>query len=481
MSIQSNDGKWHNYKDGERLYADTKSPNLDSDLQKNIADELDSAFDKIIGRDTAFSTLNGAILGRNDFAFSVQGSTINVAAGRAYINGRRAYAQPFSQALGANVSYSICVKLSDSGYSNATKEWEANVILVTNVPVDSLRIGSVTTVASVITIVDERPIYTPTHTAGRTILDTTTPTDTAYSLHARLNMFANRIKSITGATTWLGTTTGSPTLKSLFDKFLGSNGHTHAGTDGNGPKISAENVTLASPNQATVELAINSLRTSKLDLTGGTISGDINLSRPPTADNHATRRIYVDNLHAAALAYTDSKVNKTMVTGKIMLGPGVSNLITYNSQETWKTITGTKEGVSGAIPITTKGGVIMFTADSPLRLRFSFSMSTSDGDGFLSYRIAFNLKRNGTNTNGGNNPELSGAYSRSAAHPDSPRIVDDPIYIPTMYDLVPLTSTAVTYLYYLEAYVHNVTYDNIAIYTPTISTSGGSWYALVNI
>ncbi|MEK6646756.1 MAG: LamG domain-containing protein [Candidatus Firestonebacteria bacterium] len=72
---------------------------------------------------------------------------------------------------------------------------------------------------------------------GTTVDDTVTPAASATDLKNRLDMFANRIKDIIGATTggWLGSISAS--LKTLWDKFNDSTGRKHTGTGNDAPKI----------------------------------------------------------------------------------------------------------------------------------------------------------------------------------------------------------------------------------------------------
>ncbi len=56
-----------------------------------------------------------------------------------------------------------------------------------------------------------------------------------------LSWLANRIRTITGETSWL--TAPAATLSALWGKFHATTGHKHDGTAGNGPKLSSSSIT----------------------------------------------------------------------------------------------------------------------------------------------------------------------------------------------------------------------------------------------
>jgi hypothetical protein len=80
-------------------------------------------------------------------------------------------------------------------------------------------------------------IETELGTDPKTITDATTPAASPGSVAAFLDMVATQLKTITGGANWY--TAPLNTLVYLVGRFNGTTGHTHDGTDGNGPIISA--------------------------------------------------------------------------------------------------------------------------------------------------------------------------------------------------------------------------------------------------
>ncbi|MFH5187098.1 phage tail protein [Paenibacillus sp. TAB 01] len=86
---------------------------------------------------------------------------------------------------------------------------------------------------------------TDTILGNRTIDDTATPNTGPNTLTNLLSFIGNRLKNITGESNW--SISPAMTIKQIFNKFLGAaagGGHTHDGTNGNGPKIAAGNISL---------------------------------------------------------------------------------------------------------------------------------------------------------------------------------------------------------------------------------------------
>jgi hypothetical protein len=95
---------------------------------------------------------------------------------------------------------------------------------------------------------------------------------------------------------------------------------------------------------------------SKLNLSGGTMTGALTLSGAPTADNHATTKIYVDELIAAGIHYHDPvRVESPDSAGSLTA--------TYNNGASGVGATLTNNGTQAALVI---DGVTLSTSDRVL-------------------------------------------------------------------------------------------------------------------
>ena len=105
-----------------------------------------------------------------------------------------------------------------------------------------------------------------------------------------------------------------------------------------------------------VTSAIQTQLDSKLNLSGGTMTGALTLSGAPTADNHATTKIYVDDLIAAGIHYHDPvRVESPDDAGSLTA--------TYNNGTNGVGATLTNNGTQAALVI---DGVTLATSDRVL-------------------------------------------------------------------------------------------------------------------
>jgi hypothetical protein len=105
-----------------------------------------------------------------------------------------------------------------------------------------------------------------------------------------------------------------------------------------------------------VTSAIQTQLDSKLNLSGGTMTGALTLSGAPTADNHATTKIYVDELIAAGIHYHDPvRVESPDSAGSLSA--------TYDNGTSGVGATLTNNGTQAALVI---DGVTLATSDRVL-------------------------------------------------------------------------------------------------------------------
>lgn len=437
----SNDGKWFNYVDQSRLYADTTSPNLDTDLQANIANELEiSYWEAFSGRISSSSlapsnAFKGVVIGNSGTLTSTGTGNVTVAAVTGYVSGRRTTTSAStSLTLSASKTYYIYLKVTASGaYSISSKSWPGEIVALESsvaAPAYSVVLATVVTNSSnAVTLTDQRFRYEPSQISAYSVdsnpqsTKSNYPQTYAYSLSDRLDMIVTRIANILGSTDWLNNITSTASLTSLNAKF-GTGGHAHTGVDGQGPKLASSNITYTGNfdgvTQSDVDGALDSLYSNKLSL-GGADASKRTMTAPLTLSANPTSA-----LHAATKQYVDGKLSKSMQTGYLHRGKpvGFSNATgTPPTISGWTVLSGNAPTTSqvgqsgsndgqtdGGISITTTipGQLIRFVIPEPLTLRVATNFVANNQqnwwDWFIGLRVYFRVTRDGNDVYTKGNP-----------------------------------------------------------------------------
>ena len=437
----SNDGKWFNYVDQSRLYADTTSPNLDTDLQANIANELEiSYWEAFSGRIFSSSlapsnAFKGVVIGNSGTLTSTGAGNVTVAAVTGYVSGRRTTTSAAtSLTLSASKTYYIYLKVTDSGaYSISSKSWPGEIVALESsvaAPAYSVVLATVVTNPSnAVTLTDQRFRYEPSQISAYSVdsnpqsTKSNYPQTYAYSLSDRLDMIVTRIANILGSTDWLNNITSTASLTSLNAKF-GTAGHSHTGVDGQGPKLASNNITYTGNfdgvTQSDVDGALDSLYSNKLSL-GGADASKRTMTAPLTLSANPTSA-----LHAVTKQYVDGKLSKSMQTGYLHRGKpvGFSNATgTPPTISGWTVLSGNAPTTSrvgqsssndgqtdGGISITTNipGQLIRFITPEPLTLRLASDYVAYNDptwwDWFVGLRVYFRVTRDGNDIYNTGNP-----------------------------------------------------------------------------
>lgn len=315
---QSNVKKWWQFVAG-RLYAETGGQNINDNLQKNLANELDGILTDLVG-----PAVLGGVSGLAVTAGA--GLAVNVAAGSAAIEGQRVKATGSGSVSGLPASTSGIKIYVAAGtpFSVALAAWPVSLGFTTGaLGASQLLLATVNTDGtSVILVTDGRVIAETLGAIAGTTDDTVTPAASAGYLRLRLNMFAARLKSIVGGAGWLDAVPAS--LTTLWGKFNATTGHVHSGAANDAPKIAASNVTFppAGGLSATdVEGALDELDAEKFPAAGGTISGGLvvagALTQQGAAVFQSTVLLAADPtlaLQAATKQYIDDKPAAGWVT-----------------------------------------------------------------------------------------------------------------------------------------------------------------------
>lgn len=437
----SNDGKWFNYVDQSRLYADTTSPNLDTDLQANIANELEiSYWEAFSGRIFSSSlapsnAFKGVVIGNSGTLTSTGAGNVTVAAVTGYVSGRRTTTSAAtSLTLSASKTYYIYLKITASGsYSISSKSWPGEIVALESsvaAPAYSVVLATVVTNPSnAVTLTDQRFRYEPSQISAYSVdsnpqsTKSNYPQTYAYSLSDRLDMIVTRIANILGSTDWLNNITSTASLTSLNAKF-GTAGHSHTGVDGQGPKLASNNITYTGNfdgvTQSDVDGALDSLYSNKLSL-GGADASKRTMTAPLTLSANPTSA-----LHAVTKQYVDGKLSKSMQTGYLHRGKpvGFSNATgTPPTISGWTVLSGsapttsqvgqgsTSDGqTDGGISITTTipGQLIRFITPEPLTLRLATKYIGYSSfiwwEWFVGLRVYFRVTRDGNDIYNTGNP-----------------------------------------------------------------------------
>lgn len=228
----SNVGKWKVFTDGQIIYGPAGSgQNLNEDLQKNLANELDSIIADALGDgvSSGFGVSAGA------------GLSVNIAAGDGYAGGQRAASSGVTNipSLPPSTSGIKVYFYANTPYSTSLFAWTAAFGYTTGaLSAGQVLLATVTTDGSGVTgVVDARSWLEGQATIAATIDDTgVAPAATAYRVRDRLSMLANMVKQITGGASWL--TAPGATIATLWGKFDASTGHAHSGAAGDGAQVS---------------------------------------------------------------------------------------------------------------------------------------------------------------------------------------------------------------------------------------------------
>ena len=435
--VAKNDSKWFNYVDQTRLYADTTSPNLDTDLQANIANELDIAYWEAFAGRVSVSSLaptaafKGAVVGNTGSLTSTGDGNVTISAVTGYVEGRRTTtSSSTSLTLMASKTYFIYLKISNAGsYSITSKSWEGEVVGIessVSAPEYAMVLATVSTDSSnAVTITDQRFFYQPSQIAAYQVDSNpqasgrNSPQVFAYSLSDRLDMIVTRIANIIGDTNWLNNITDTVTLTTLNSKFSNSTatGHNHDGNSGQGVKIDSAYVkydyTFDQMPQTYVSGALTSLYANKLSLGGSdvskrTMNAPLYLSGTPTLAKHATTKEYVDG-----------KLSRTMQTGYLHRGkpveffsaagipPVLSGWTTLSAEAPTTGQIGQNGNQvhsdgqdDGGIIVTTNinGQLVRFITPEPMTLRVAFNLAHNKGasdwwEWFVGLRVYFRVTR----------------------------------------------------------------------------------------
>lgn len=385
-----NTAKWKLYADQQLLYAGAGSgQNLNDDLQKNIANELDRLL---------VSAYGDAVIGESSFLTTVvSGLQVSVAAGSALIQGQKVYKSGSTTlTLTANkVDLKIYVKLDSGGFNLTTSTWPTTVNFIDgSLPSDSILLATVTTGASTITsVTDLRPVYN-TPVDIQTVTDTLSPADTARSVRQRFNMVLNRIRDIIG-------TTGSPTWKdaipasltSLFNKFNATTGHKHSGAANDAPKLDSSIITFTPTvgsadtpvaigiTAADVSGALSQLDTRKLDINGSRpMSGFLTLSGDPSLDLHAATMRFVVNHVSTQIA------NRAPQMASATINTLASIFTTVTGASTSTFAANNISLLPAPISLTAKGGVVQVVcATGPIKIAANFTQAVANSTGSTVY------------------------------------------------------------------------------------------------
>lgn len=164
MGQQSNSAKWKNFADGQVLHGQSGAgQNLNDDLQKRIADELDAAWAELIG-DGVVSGMAVTLAG---------GLAVNIDPGTIYILGQRVRTGALFLLTGLPATQALIrVYIEASvGYDSTQHAWPAMFGKTTGVlTTGQLFLAEVSTDGSTVTgIVDRRSLIKPLGTTLRTL------------------------------------------------------------------------------------------------------------------------------------------------------------------------------------------------------------------------------------------------------------------------------------------------------------------------
>ena len=358
-SAKDNTGKWYVFSDGDVLWADqSNGSDLNVDLQKNIADELDSTINMTIG---------SCIIGAEAFRITpgAGNCSVNISSGYAIIDGQRCRMEDNisfqNMSYPATHTFYLEIDSDLDIYNIENMAWPTKMTRLTSgKPSGSyLTIGSVLLTANqpvtLTSIKDNRIIHETQGVISNSLNDNLIPEKNAGSIRHRLGMFANRIKEIIGAESsitiagsrqdWMDPLPGDGegSLTGIWGKFDIASGHSHDGAGNSGGSINAVNIistTTIGVNSTNVQGAIEQLDNKKLALNGSQpMTGLLTLSGNPTAPNHAATKQYVDQAVRV----------KQLVQRVIPVG----NTVAYGDPATL---------LESPASITTSGGILKFEA-----------------------------------------------------------------------------------------------------------------------
>lgn len=342
-AIKDNTGKWIGYVSG-RLYSDNPSAqDLNTDLQKNVADEFDSVINAFIGT---------AVVGSTSWVVSPTSNPLEVKVGPG--------AGVFEGQQGASASDTVLPTLpastsdilvyaelddTEPDFDNTLHSWVPKFNFTTgSAPARSITLAVITTPSSGVipagNVLDTRQ-YAETLTASMvSVNDSATPAETAVSFRNRIDMLATRVKSILGGSDWKDAIPIS--LATLNGKFSTTTGHKHDGTAGGGVKITAVDISYTPPagiSATNVSAALTEIHAKNLSIDGSQdMTGLFKLAGDPTHDLHAATRRYVDQRILMRQAATSFIKSFTALTGtQISLTtqsntPTASNPIAINAR-----------------------------------------------------------------------------------------------------------------------------------------------------
>jgi hypothetical protein len=330
-SVKSNVGKWKTYVKGRLYSGDAQGgQNLNVDLQENLADEIDTRFNSLIGT---------AVLGHSSWVVqpTLNSLEVKVSSGEGVFVGQ--YAQTGSDFTvtptlpPSTTGVKVYIEL-DSGnddYDEANNTWAVKVGWVSpasSIPTNSILLALVDTPSSGVvaagSIFDERALDAASYDDASIVDDLKTPEALARHQRHRNSMFASRLREIIGATgnTWLDAVPNS--LTDMQTRFDAIHGHIHSGTGNNGPKITAGDVhviqipgSTSSPpvigiTSVDVQDAIEQINTRKLALNGTqSMTGLLTLSGDPVDPLHAATKRWVEQEVRMAQLVRVKKANYT--------------------------------------------------------------------------------------------------------------------------------------------------------------------------
>lgn len=345
-TIKDNTGKWHIFSDGDTLWANQPAgSDLNVDLQKNIADEIDSILAETFGN---------CVLNATSFRITpgTSNRSVNISSGYAILNGQVCSkgTDTYEQNLSYPAKHTFYLEIDDSSndYDESVHAWPAKITRLTS----GTPSGSYMTLGVVVVdddaviqnadIADKRFIHESVQVTANNLNDSVTPEKKARSVRRRLGMFANRIKQIIGGDKWTDDIPGSGagSLTGLWNKFNAVTGHSHSGSANDGGTISASNVSSAVTvriSATNVQGAIEQLDNNKVQLDGSVaMTGRLTLSAHPIAPFHAATKHYVDR------AVRVKQLIKARVPGEKSVTTSITSML------------------DSPLSITTNGGVLKF-------------------------------------------------------------------------------------------------------------------------
>lgn len=400
-AIRDNIGKYYRYAKG-KLFSETGGQNLNVDLQKNLADELDSILDSLAGT---------AVVGGSSWVVSptVNPLEVRVSAGEGFFAGQRGKTTAdfvVTPQLAANTNgVQIYIELDDSntGWDSDLSAYPVRVGSagpLSTLPSRSIMLATVNTPASGViapsSITDQRRVVARDFEAVNGVTDGVALSDTALSLRQRFDMILTRLRTIMGTANWKDNLPGAGvgSLSGIWAKFNKDTGHDHSGSPHQGPKLVAENINSDPTTNAAdtpfaigvtatnVQAAIEQLVERKLSRSGiQAMLGPLILARDPLAD-----------LEAATKRYVDQRINMAKVTST-----GIRSFLQMTSSEQTLTVNQVSGASPSPIALSARGGIIRFEGNAIAQARITVEAQAALATWSVVWtaRIRFRLYRDG--------------------------------------------------------------------------------------